>query len=302
MTPHRLIVAALICGIGAATGLPSVTSAQATPVALRSRGSAERRDPPGWPAPMAPATGAAPWWAPVVSLVVPGSGQYALKQQRSVAYVVAEGFLVLQYRNAQRDGNRERDAYRTLAADVARRRFGGTRPLGDWDYYESLEQFVESGAFDRVPGGAVDPETDPTTYNGTRWLLARQTFWRDPDAPPLVSSPEYQRALAFYLQSAVREEFRWSWRDEQLAQNVYIETIRSANRSYQRAVNMLGVVAVNHLVSLVDAYVNVRIRRFGGVGVGGLQVEQVHTGFAPVGDPAAGQGRWQATIRLTTGR
>ena len=50
---------------------------------------------------------------------------------------------------------------------------------------------------------------------------------------------------------------RWSWRDQQLAQNVYIETIRSANRSYQRAVNMLGVVAVNHLVSLVDAYVNV---------------------------------------------
>ncbi len=283
----------------AAVGVAPAANAQDAPVALRAQRPVGASGANELAGSVAPTNGPAPWWAPVASLAVPGAGQFALKQQRSVAYVVAEGFYVLQYLNARRDGNRERDAYRALAAEVARRPFAGTRPVGNWDYYENLEKFLESGAFDRVPGGAVDPETDPSTFNGARWLLARETFWRDPEAPPPIASPEYQRALAFYQQSAVRDEFRWSWRDQQLAQNVYIETIRSANRSYQRAVNMLGIVAVNHLASMVEAYVTVRIRRFGGVGVGGLQVDRVDTGFLPAGDPALGLGRWQASIRLT---
>jgi hypothetical protein len=283
----------------AVVGVAPAAGAQQAPVALRAYRPVGASGDNELAGSAAPTNGPAPWWAPVASLAVPGAGQFALKQQRSVAYVVAEGFFVLQYLNARRDGNRERDAYRALAADVARRPFAGPRPVGNWDYYENLEKFLESGAFDRVPGGAVDPETDPSTFNGARWLLARETFWRDPEAPPPIASPEYQRALAFYQQSAVRDEFRWSWRDQQLAQNVYIETIRSANRSYQRAVNMLGIVAVNHLASLVDSYVTVRIRRFGGVGVGGLQVDRVDTGYLPAGDPSLGLGRWQASIRLT---
>jgi hypothetical protein len=62
-----------------------------------------------------------------------------------------------------------------LAADVARKPFGGAQPVGAWEYYEAMEKYLASGVFDRVPGGAVDPETDETTYNGARWLLARQT-------------------------------------------------------------------------------------------------------------------------------
>lgn len=240
----------------------------------------------------------APWWAPLASAALPGAGQFALKQQRSVAYVVAETFLVLQYLAARRDGNSERNAYRTLAADVARKPFGGARPVGSWDYYENLEKFLESGAYDRVPGGAVDPETDPSTYNGARWLLARETYWRDPGVQPATSSREYQLALAFYQRSAVTDEYRWSWFDATLEQDVYIQTIRSANRSYQRAVNMLGVVAVNHLASLIDAYVSVRIRRFGGAGVGGFALTNVETGYLPVpGDPQRGE--WRAALRFS---
>lgn len=244
------------------------------------------------------ATPVAPWWAPLASGALPGAGQFALKQQRSVAYVVAETFLVLQYLAARRDGNSERNAYRTLAADVARKPFGGARPVGSWDYYENLEKFLESGAYDRVPGGAVDPETDPSTYNGARWLLARETYWRDPDVQPATSSREYQLALAFYQRSAVTDEYRWSWFDATLEQDVYIQTIRSANRSYQRAVNMLGVVAVNHLASLIDAYISVRIRRFGGAGVGGFALTNVETGYLPVpGDPQRGE--WRAALRFS---
>lgn len=215
----------------------------------------------------------APWWAPLASGIVPGAGQFALGQQRSVGYAVAELYFVLQALAARKDGDRDRDEYRNLAADVARRPFSIARPTGAWDYYESMEKFVASGVYDRTPGGAVDPETDETTYNGTRWRLARETFWQDPSAAPPPTSAAYQRALKFYTDRAVIDAYRWSWRDAQLQQDVYRQTISSANRSYQRAVNFAGVVAANHLVSLIDAYVTVRVRRFGGVRVAGLQLD-----------------------------
>ncbi|MDQ8162331.1 MAG: hypothetical protein P3C10_07065 [Gemmatimonadota bacterium] len=229
---------------------------------------------------------------------MPGAGQFALGQQRSVGYLVAEGYLLLQQVRARRDANRERDAYRTLAFEVARSPFGGERPRGSWSYYESMEQYLESGAFDRIPGGALDPETDETTYNGARWLLARETYWLNPAAPPAMGSPEYQRALSFYQSKAVPDAYRWSWRDARLQQDVYAQTIASANRGAQRAVNYAGLVGANHLVSLIDAYVSVRIRRFGGAGVAGVSVESVHTAVEPVGDPRDGRRQWRAAVRL----
>jgi hypothetical protein len=285
-------------GYGADVGAPVV------PVALTrgaSAGSSTRAVERAFgPAMRVPAEAAAPWWAPVASVVVPGTGQFALRQQRSVAYAVAEVFLLVQYLAAQRDGNRERAAYRDLALSVARKAFDG-KALGSWEYYERLEQFLESGAYDRIPGGLLDPETDPTTYNGARWQLARETYWRDPNVAPPANSAEYQRALAFYQKSAVTDAFRWSWRDAQLQQDVYIQTIRSANRSYQRAVNMLGVVAINHLASLIDAYVSVRVRRYGGVRVGSYTLDGVHVGYLP---PAPGgaptHAGWQTGVRFVT--
>jgi hypothetical protein len=228
----------------------------------------------------------APWWAPLASLAVPGTGQTVLQQPRSVAYVAAEVFLVVQYLAADRDGDRDREAYRQLAADVARRAFGGERPRGSWDYYESMEKYLESGRYNRTPGAALTPETDVATYNGARWLLARQNFWANPNVAPAASSAEYQRALAFYQASAVEDAYRWSWRDSQLQQDLYRQTIRSANRSYQKATNLLGAVAANHLTSLIDAYVTVRIRRFGGVRMAGLTLEGITTSYEP--NPPAG--------------
>ena len=249
-----------------------------------------------------PASGPrSPWWAPVISGVVPGSGQFAMGQQRSVGYLAAEGYLLLQHVRARRDANRDRDAYRALAYDVARQPFGGERPRGAWDYYEAMEKFLESGAYDRVPGGVIDPETDEATFNGARWLLARETYWVNAQVPPAVGSAEYQRALAFYQARAVPTAYRWSWRDAQLQQNVYAQTIASANRSVQRAVHYVGLIGANHLVSLIDAYVSVRVRRFGGAGVAGLRLESVRTAVEPVGDPRDGVRRVRTGLRLVPG-
>ncbi len=241
-------------------------------------------------------SGSAPWWSPVASAVIPGAGQFALGQQRSVAYAVTEAFLIVQAIAARRDGVRARDEYRSIAADVARRPFGGTLPVGPWDYYESMEKFLESGVFDRIPGGAIDPETDTMTFNGKSWLRARETEWADPDVAPPTSSVEYQRAMTRYTTRAVRDEFRWSWRDAQLQQDVYVQSIASANRGYQRATNMLSLIGANHLTSLIDAYVTVRIRRYGGVRVAGLALDGVRTSVRTVGDPLRGHKQMTGVI------
>lgn len=240
----------------------------------------------------------APWWAPVSSGVLPGTGQLLMGQQRGVGYLVAEGYLLLQLFRARRDANRDRDTYRALAYEVARKPFGGVRPPGGWDYYESMEKYLESGAFDRIPGGAIDPETDETTYNGARWLLARETFWVNPDIAPPAGSSEYSRALAFYQSRAIPAAYQWSWRDAQLEQDVYSQTIASANRSVQQAVNFVGLIGANHLVSLIDAYVSVRVRRFGGAGVAGMSIESVHTEVQTVGDPRDGRRQLQTSVRM----
>ena len=79
---------------------------------------------------------------------------------------------------------------------------------------------------------------------------------------------------------------------------MYSQTIASANRNVQRAVNYVGLIGANHLVSLIDAYVSVRVRRFGGTGVSGVRVESVHTAIEPVGDPRDGLRRVRTGIRL----
>jgi hypothetical protein len=207
--------------------------------------------------------GVSPWYAPPLSALVPGLGQGLLRQQRGIVYLAAEGYLILRALGAQRDARRERDAYREIARTVARAGFGADRPDASWEYYERLQHVLESGAFNTTPGAALSPETDPATFNGSIWRLARETFWRDPDVAPDPTSGEYQRALAFYERRAVGESFRWSWRDAQLEQDLYRQTIDRSNDASRQARQMVGLLLANHALSLVDAYVSVRLRVFG---------------------------------------
>lgn len=204
-----------------------------------------------------------PWFAPPLSAVVPGLGQGLLRQQRGIVYLAAEGYLILRVIGAERDARRERDAYREIARTVARAGFGADRPDAAWEYYERLQHILESGAFNRTPGATLTPESDPATFNGAMWRLARETFWRDPDVSPDPSSAEYQRAVAFYERRAVGDSFRWSWRDAQLEQDLYRQTIDRSNDASREARQLVGLLLANHALSLVDAYVSVRLRVFG---------------------------------------
>ena len=198
--------------------------------------------------------------ATLSSAVIPGAGQAMLGSRRAIAYAAAEVVGLIAYSIQEHDGNRQRDQYRDLSRSVARAQFTPDGPAGDWDYYERMEKFAASGAFDAVPGGSVDPETDATTYNGSMWLLARQTFWRDPNSPPATSSAEYQSALAFYNKRAVPNEMRWSWLGSPQGYQQYKHAIAGSNSAFKRAEQTVGLVVANHILSAVDAFVTVRLR------------------------------------------
>ena len=199
------------------------------------------------------------WLRPIASLVVPGTGQLLAGQDRGAVYLAAEVYVVSRFFQLDRQGIREAERFRRLAFDVARRPFTIARRDTVWEYYETMERFVESGAFDSDPGSAFAPESDPTTYNGSVWLLARRTFWPDPNTPPPPTSPEYQDALTFYRERAVGPDFLWSWRDASLEQQAFRDAIRRSDNAYRMAQTQLGLLLANHVLSAVDAMISSQV-------------------------------------------
>jgi len=196
----------------------------------------------------------------LASAVLPGLGQAMMHQKRSAAYLILEGAGLAYYFSQQHDGNKKRNEYRTLSRTVARASLSPNGPNGDWDYYERMEKYVASGAYDRIAGGEVDPETDPETFNGAMWLLARQTYWRDPEIPPSPQSEEYRSALNFYLDRAATPEFLWSWTSNAAAYQTYRSAIARSNNAFRNAEQTLSLVLANHFLSAIDAYTSVRMR------------------------------------------
>ncbi len=232
-------------------------------------------------------SGTTPWLAPLASALVPGAGQAALHQDRFVGYLAVESYALLQYGTDLNDAHRQRREYRRLAATVARAYFSSTRPVGSFEYYERMEHFLESGVYDVIPGGVLEPEPDTLTYNGSVWLLARQTFFSNPDSVLDPSSAPYQAALAFYSRRAIRPEFRWSWRNAQLEQDLFRRSIARSNDAFRRSVTDLGIILANHVLSTVDAYVNVRLLHRPPDGQGeGEEGVVVTIPWAPLGRPA----------------
>ena len=209
----------------------------------------------------------APWWAPVASAVLPGTGQAVMRQTRAAGYAALELYTWLQLAESQRDARRARGEYRRIARDIARQPCAAPCPDGDWDYYERLENpdFVGSGRFDAVPGGELDPETTDSTYNGLVWTRARELFFGNRATLP-TSDPAYQRAIAYYRERAYGDAYFWSWRDRQNLLGEYRLTVKRQNSADRATTNAMGVLIGNRVLSLVDAFVTLRVRRLGPTG------------------------------------
>lgn len=225
------------------------------------------------------------WWVPLASVAVPGSGQALLGQDRFIAYLALEAFALLGYVDQHKAQLRATSQYQSLAANVARSPYSIDGPVGDWAYYELMEHWIESGVFNLVPGGNFTPEADVTTYNGAAWLLARQNYWANVNVQPDTTSAAYRKSIAFYIARAIQPQYRFSWRNAQLEQDVYIQKIEERNQAARDARLQLGILIANHLLSMVDAYVTLRVH--GGLGAPGSPTSLSATiPWAPFGRPA----------------
>ncbi|MFH1609102.1 MAG: hypothetical protein ABID40_00535, partial [Candidatus Bipolaricaulota bacterium] len=107
------------------------------------------------------------------SLLLPGWGQWAQGQRRDVGYAAAEALLWVLWADRRGKGGEFRVAYRDLAWRAARSS-AGDRDGSSWAYYEALSKWTRSGAFDRdVAQPGLQPEEDPTTFNGSIWSLSK---------------------------------------------------------------------------------------------------------------------------------
>jgi hypothetical protein len=261
---RRTLVAILLL-----SAAPAARAQRTHVSALGSRGAiAELAQPAGvFPAIVAPGLSASTTaqpkkstaWAIAASALVPGSGQFLLGVQRALPYLAFEGFAWAQYGAHSGETRARRRDYKTLAARVARAPFSPTQPPGSFEYYERMEKYLESGAYNRSGNGTLQPETDTTTYNGFVWLLARRTYWEDENGPG--SAAELDSALTLYKNRAYRPEYLWSWQNAQVEHDEFRKLVRQSNDASRKSLQDIGVIIANHALSTVDAYITVRVRR-----------------------------------------
>jgi len=239
------------------------------PLRAQAVGAAPRRPDPGsfeaeTAAPAGRVTGGhgargPAWLQPLASLVAPGTGQLLGGHDRGAVYLATEVWVLTRAVELTREARNDRSAFKDLAFDVARAAFTAVRVDGTWDYYESMTHYVESGRFSLGAGSVVTPETDTLTFNGATWLLARRTYFENPDSVPDTASFAYHQALAFYKSRAVQPAFQWSWRNARLEQDVYRAEIRSSDDAFRQATNYLGALVFTHLGSAIDALITIRL-------------------------------------------
>jgi hypothetical protein len=186
--------------------------------------------------------------APLTSALVPGSGQFALGNERFVVYLAAEAFGWWQFAKSAREQSQQEAAFKTIARTVARSHFSTSRPDGDWTYYETMRDYLESGAYSTTDSGPVVPEGDATTYNGHLWLQE------------LATHSTRAAALAQYEADAIKPDFQWSWRNAQLQYDQFKRTTALRNDAHYAAVQDLLLITANHVLSMVDAFATFRLQ------------------------------------------
>jgi hypothetical protein len=185
-------------------------------------------------------------------------------------------------------GAEYRDRYRDFAWARGRVQ-SGARVDGDFDYYETLSKWTSSGAFDTDPALAgVQPEMDPSTYNGSIWALASQIFI--PGGGPVPETdPAFLAALGYYTERAYGAEFLWDWSPTSGDRQALGGLIEASDDRYRQATTALGLVIANHLISAVDAYLSSRGRG-----------APAHLSVVP--GPRTGALTWSAMLTVPVGR
>ena len=185
--------------------------------------------------------------APLSSAIVPGSGQFALGNDRFIVYAAAELIGWWRFTKSWHEQSQQEAAFKQIARTVARAHFSTAPPDGDWTYYETMRDYPQSGVYSMSNNGSVVPETDTSTYNGHLWqqLLATNTTTA--------------AALSAYEAQAIKPDFQWSWLNANLQFDQYKRTTDKRNDASHAAIQDLLFIAANHVLSMVDAFATFRL-------------------------------------------
>ena len=186
--------------------------------------------------------------APIASAAIPGSGQWLLGQNRSLAYLAVEAVAWWRYATDLRERALQVERFKDVARRVARAQFSSAPPDTDWVFYEMMRDFKESGQYSMTATGPVVPETDASTFNGSRWALAQAT------------NPTRAQALADYERMAVKPDFQWSWQNASLQWDIFTRYTEKRNDADRAATRDLLVIGANHIISMVDAFTTMRLQ------------------------------------------
>ena len=165
--------------------------------------------------------------------IVPGTGQAWLGRDRFVAYLAVEAYAWARYAADAREGRQARAIIGTSRARLRGDRSASTRPVGDFDYYEPDGAFRGSGAFDAIPGVALDPEPDHNCQRSHHWLLAQTNLLVQPFGPAISSSNSTSSPR--FIEEGDWSQYRWSWNNAQLECAEFRRTIRRSNNAYRNS-------------------------------------------------------------------
>lgn len=195
------------------------------------------------------------------SLFVPGLAQRSLGQRRWIAYAALEVAAVWYYLDRRSAAKGVEGQYRDLAWSVARSAVDPAQPRQDreFSYYETMGEWERSGAFDVAEDPGLQPEGDPTTFNGSIWGLAQQIFLGG-EQP---SAEARRRAMDYYRARAYGSAFLWDWTNRPQEMALFNDLIMRSDQRFAQATNALGVLLANHLLSGLDGFVSARVRTTG---------------------------------------
>jgi hypothetical protein len=191
--------------------------------------------------------------APIASAAIPGSGQWLLGQNRALGFLAVEAIAWWRYTTDIHQRTLQEERFKDIARRVARAPFSTSPPDGDWAFYERMRDYLESGQYSMSDTGPVVPETDQSTFNGSRWALAQATN-------PISTPTGYAAALAEYERTAVKPEFQWSWKNNQFQLDIFKRYTEKRNDADRAATRDLLVIGANHIISMVDAFTTMRLQ------------------------------------------
>ena len=209
----------------------------------------------------------------LLGALVPGLPQFLDGRPRAWAYFAVEGFSVGALLALNSRGNTYLNRYKILAV-AARNNFvyPGLRnnPTEDVDlraegygeYYEDLLKWSSSGDYDNDPNQpGVQPETDPRTYNGHQWDIAKINNYTGSSGglPVPANQAEADAAMQSYLQRVYLMELNWDWTGLDAENEEYHHLFDVSERAYRNRNNFVAVLLANHLVSVIDVLITERL-------------------------------------------